>query len=73
MSLIFLSDLEVQQLTGRHRPTAQCHWLQKHGWKHDINAIGRPVVAIAEAERKLVGKPFNQPSGKEPNWEVLNG
>ena len=73
MSLIFLSDLEVQQLTGRHRPTAQCHWLQKHGWKHDINAIGRPVVAIAEAERKLVGSTAKNLTGKEPNWGALNG
>lgn len=72
MSLIFLSDLEVQQLTGRHRPTAQCHWLQKHGWRFTVNALGNPIVATAEAERHLLGN-AKLSAGKEPNWGALDG
>ena len=73
MCPIFLSESEVQQLTGRLRPKAQCMWLLNHGWKYTVNQLGRPVVAIAEAERKLVGNTSNHLTGKEPNWEALNG
>jgi len=70
---IFLSDKDINCLTGRLRPSAQCRWLQHNGWKYTVNQLGRPVVAFAEAERKLVGTSTNQSSSKEPNWESLDG
>lgn len=72
MNLIFLSDIEVQQLTGRYRPTAQCKWLRKHSWKFTVNALGNPIVATAEAERHLLGN-AKLSSVQEPNWDALNG
>lgn len=73
MCPIFLSEADIQQLTGLQRSKAQCKWLNHHGWKFDVNALGKPVVAIAEAERKLVGNLSNASTKGEPNWEGLNG
>ena len=68
-SHIFLSKSDLQQLTGRLRPTAQRNWLLKRGWKFEVDAIGKPVVAVSEAERRLVGKSIKIFPNKEPNWE----
>lgn len=69
---MFLNDGELRQLTGRQRASAQIRWLQDHGWKFTTNALGDPVVAIAEASRKLVGGDVKKRS-KEPNWEAMHG
>jgi hypothetical protein len=65
---VFLTVAEVRFLTGRVQPTAQVRWLQRHGYKHTVNALGSPVVAIAEANRKLVGGTKIE---QQPNWEAL--
>jgi hypothetical protein len=67
---VFLTDSEKHQLTGLIRPSAQIRWLRKHGYRFTVNALGDPVIAIAEANRKLVG---GTRTTKEPNWEALNG
>jgi hypothetical protein len=67
---VFLTHDEIRMLTGRQRPTAQVRWLRDHGYRHTVNAMGAPVVAIAEANRKLVG---GVRSAQEPNWEAMNG
>ncbi len=72
-SHFFLSKPDIQQLTGRIRPSAQLAWLSKHDWKFTIDALGNPVIAINEAESKLVGKSTSNHSNKEPNWEALHG
>jgi hypothetical protein len=67
---VFLTAAEIRTLTGRQRPTAQVRWLRDHGYRHTVNASGAPVVAVAEANRKLVG---GVKQTQEPNWEALNG
>lgn len=67
---MFLTAHEIQQLTGRQRATAQVRWLRQHGYRHTVNALGSPVVAVAEANRKLVG---GAKTNQEPNWEAMNG
>lgn len=65
---MFLTTDELHTLTGRLRPSAQVRWLRQHGYRHTVNALGAPVVAIAEANRKLVG---GAKTNQEPNWEAL--
>lgn len=65
---MFLTGTEIQQLTGRQRPSAQVRWLRQHGYRHTVNALGSPVVAVAEANRKLVG---GAKTNQEPNWEAM--
>jgi hypothetical protein len=67
---MFLTVSEIQALTGRTRHSAQVRWLRDHGYRHTVNALGAPVVAIAEANRKLVG---GTKTTQQPNWEALNG
>lgn len=67
---MFLTADEIRTLTGRQRPSAQVRWLRQHGYRLTVNALGAPVVAIAEANRKLVG---GTKQAQEPNWEAMNG
>lgn len=72
-SNFFLSEVDLQRLTGRLRPKSQCNWLLKNGWKFTVNALGQPIVAINEAESRLVGGLATKTLKTEPNWEVLHG
>lgn len=65
---MFLTRDELRVLTGRLRPSAQARWLRDHGYRHTVNALGAPVVAVAEANRKLVG---GVKVAQEPHWEAL--
>jgi len=48
-----LTPDEVQDITGFKLNRLQVDWLQRKGWRFEINAIGRPVVARKYAENKL--------------------
>lgn len=67
---MFLTDKELRQLTGFIRRTQQIEWLRTNGWRFTVNALGVPVVANAEASRKLVG---GTQRSQEPNWNQING
>jgi hypothetical protein len=45
-------------------------WLRKHGWKFTVNALGEPVVAVAEFNRKLVG---GRVAHQQPDFGAING
>ena len=66
---MFLSAEEIQRLTGKKRPSAQIAWLRAKGYKFTVNGLNQPVVAIAEATRKLVGGSAAQK--QEPNWGAM--
>jgi hypothetical protein len=68
---MFLSPTEIERLTGRKRPSAQLRWLRKHGYRLTVNGLGEPIVAVSEANRKLVGGTFTR--HEEPNWGALHG
>lgn len=68
---MFLTDAELRQLTGKSRHTAQISWLQANGWRFTVNTLGQPVVANAEASRKLVGGGTKKQ--QEPDWTAING
>lgn len=61
----------VQELTGYTRPSAQARWLRDHGWRFTVNALGYPIVFVAEANRHNVGgKAARQ---QEPDLTGING
>ncbi len=68
---MILGKNDLKSLTGYVRASAQIRWLSKHGWKFAVNALGDPIVAIAEFERNLVGGKPRQPARTEPNWDAL--
>lgn len=67
---MFLTPTEVRTLTGRVQHSAQVRWLRRAGFRFTVNALGDPVVAIAEANRKLVG---GGRTGRTANLEAVNG
>jgi hypothetical protein len=67
---VFLSSEELKKLTGYQRASAQVRWLRRHGWRFTVNALGEPVVAMAEFNRHMVG---GRAAVQEPNWEALHG
>lgn len=66
---MFLSQNEIERLTGRKRYSAQVKWLKAHGYRFTVNGLNQPIVAVAESTRKLVGGASRQ---QEPNWEAMN-
>jgi hypothetical protein len=67
---VILTPTDLHDLTGYVRPSAQVRWLRRHGWRFTVNALGVPVVALAEFNRHLVG---GRAPRQEPNFEALNG
>ncbi len=67
---MFLSQHDIAALTGRTRHSAQVRWLRDNGWKFTVNALGRPIVAVAEANRHLVGGTARR---ETPNWGAISG
>ena len=61
---------EICRLTGYVRPSAQRRWLQQHGWRFTVDGMGRPQIAVAEFNRRMVG---GRSAMQEPDWESLNG
>jgi hypothetical protein len=62
----------MRKLTGKQVPRAQLRWLKDHGYRHDVNGLGLPIVATAEVFRKLVGT-GKQVQSTEPNWDAMYG
>jgi len=69
---MFLDRDELKGLTGYTRASAQMRWLREQGIPYLVNAIGMPVVATEEIQRKLVRGDRNTQSRSEPNWGALN-
>lgn len=67
---MLLSEADIQELTQRVQPAAQIAWLQRHGWKHTVSALGKPRVAVAEFNRHMVG---GRAVKQEPDYTALNG
>lgn len=68
---MILPKSELRPLTGYVRASAQARWLRAHGWKFTVNALGEPVVALAEFNRHMVGGKASR--SQEPNYEGING
>jgi hypothetical protein len=67
---LFLTQEDLVRLTGKRRPSAQVAWLQRAGWKHKVNGLKEPVVALAEFNRHMVG---GRAKRVEPKYEAIDG
>jgi hypothetical protein len=65
-----LTEADLERLTGYVRPSAQVRWLRRQGWKFTVNALGKPIVAIAEYNRRMVG---GRSVAQQPDFGALNG
>lgn len=53
---VFLDPNDVERLTGYKRYSAQSRWLRTHGFAHEVNALGHPIVILSAVAQKLVPK-----------------
>jgi hypothetical protein len=66
---MFLSDEELQEMTGLIRGADQARWFRNHGYYVECNTRGKPRITHAQVEqRRQVDKPAttNQ-NTSEPN------
>jgi len=70
---MFLKAEDIVKLTGYIQARAQIRWLHHNGWRFSVNALGRPIVAMAEWSRKMVGSAASALTQQEPNWDAVNG
>jgi hypothetical protein len=68
---VFLSHDDLKRQTGYTRYSAQVRWLKRHGWRFTVNALGEPVVALAEFNRHMVGG--RAASSQQPDFGAING
>lgn len=63
---LFVSQSDLEFLTGSPRTSRQLEWLAAHGYPHEINLAGKPVVLRAEVETRLhSGKTRRRISGPD--------
>ena len=65
---MFLTNEEIVALTGYRRYSAQLRWLADHGYRFEVNALGRPVVLASSVEHRLQQRTR---STREPRFEAL--
>ncbi|MEY2340907.1 DUF4224 domain-containing protein [Acidithiobacillus sp. IBUN Pt1247-S3] len=66
----FLTPEDLYNLTGLKTKPGQVRWLQERGYRHEVSALGRPVVLWAEVERHLIGA-GGTPRKSAPKLEFL--
>ena len=70
LSLLFLSQTELQELTDLKMYSAQIRWLQKHAYPFEVSAVGKPKVLRSFVMERL--KAFSVGSSKnEPNFDAI--
>lgn len=50
---MFLTAIELAELTGYKRGSAQAEWLRERAWIFEMSASGRPMVLRKYAEARM--------------------
>lgn len=58
MSALLLTPEELQALTGAERPSAVIAWLTKRSWIYETDRNGKPKVARAYFDARMLGLPL---------------
>lgn len=67
---IFLEPAEVETLTGLKTVARQATWLSSKGWRFELNANRRPIIARRYAE-KMLGCSGEEDQRPRPNFGAL--
>lgn len=68
---LLLASEEIAELTGYKLPAHQTKWLQKKGWRFELNGNRRPVIARKYAEKMLGCFSEAQDTAPRPNFQAL--
>ena len=69
---MFLTQEELEELTGRVRKSAQVEALRTMGIMHTIRPDGRPLVLRSHIEAMMGGASDKKEKPVEPNWSALD-
>jgi len=64
----FLREDELVALVGAKTRSRQIEWLITRGWRHEVNAAGRPMVGRVYARLKLAGVRPNATAAVDEAW-----
>jgi hypothetical protein len=70
LSPFLLTPDEVNEITGFKLNRLQVDWLHRKGWRFEVNAVGRPVIARKYAE-KMLGCGDESAVVARPNFAAL--
>lgn len=71
---LFLMPEEVATLTGYKLGARQIDWLRSKGWRFELNANRRPIIARRYAEKMLgCAADADTPSMARPNFSAIKG
>lgn len=74
---MFLSKIELEELTGFVRSAKQIEWLRANGWRFAEDSQRRPKVARSYFEARLgamqSAPEASQAAGIRPRFEALRG
>lgn len=68
---MFLTQDEIETLTGYVKHKKQREWLAKNGYSFKVACSGRPIVSRTHSESQLSGSASAQPAKWEPNFDAL--
>ena len=66
-----LTPEEIEAITGYRLTSRQVSWLRGKGWRFEVNALGRPVIARRYAEKMLGCGEAENPLPARPNFGAL--
>jgi len=72
MIALFVTDAELQELTGYRRHADQRRWLKARGWRFEVSASGKPIVSRQHAETMLSGQREEPKRNWQPNRAALS-
>ena len=67
---MFLTDADLEALTGYQRPRWQKAWLRERGYPHETDSQGRPRVLRAVVLKRLGGEEEAETAGTRPRLRL---
>lgn len=71
--MIFLTDTEIEMLTGQKQRAAQVRALRRMSVPHEVNPVGELLVSRQYIERRLGGLDDLPDTASVPNFGWLHG
>lgn len=71
MTTTFLTDIEIQLLTGYKQPSKQVTRLREMGLFPTVNRAGKPILTRAALEQSQLGKPRREDQRNRPNFDSI--
>ena len=71
LSIIFLTQEEIKDLTDRKIPKAQIRWLKNNAYPFEVGASGKPKVLRSLVLERLKSCTTSLSNSNEPNFDAI--